>query len=1196
MLEKMFGCTLVTKLRAILLMEADFNFSNKTIYGDRMMSKVREFGFMPEEIFSEKGKMADDGSLAKILFYDIVRQARIVAAIGSIDAANCYDSVAHAVASLIFQAFGVPCNAIEAMLIAIQNMKYFLRTAFGDSKNSAGSTFRIKYQGLCQGNGAASAGWAVISITIIGAHKRKGHGGFFVCPITKVASDMAAILFVDDTDILHIRMDKDETTAQAHSAIQASILSWGGLLMASGGAFKPVKCFFHLIAFKWRNDGSWKYDRLENDEQWDVGVPMPDGTMERIEHVPVDESRETLGVWSSPSGNNKAALQSMQTKAQEWLDRAKEGRMMRRDIWFLVQHQLWPKLHYGLGSNTASLKDLSLCLKKQYWQMMPLGGIIRSAPTALRQLDHGFFGAGLPHVGIECTSAQVNKLLMHYGCPSHIGRELTISLGFMTLEMGISTQPLRQSFSQYSRRVTHSWLKALWEKCDEYNINIQFNDGHLKFPREKDQWLMQIFEDEGYTLIELARLNRVRLHQQVVFLSCILGASGKDLDSKYLDRRPDTTNWSELNFPKEKPPRKDFQLWREALHHIAPPVGIQDRLGAFLHSGYKIWDWRIDAAGERILHTHANTMTVYTKSQQARYHNRTNRWDVTAEAQPAVITGKICSVKHISPSTVALTSTTEHVPEEALKRDNFLDILLDWGCTWMWDSLKVVGEDTWLQEAIADNSLMAVTDGSYIKEQWPDLCSASFILECTKGRGRLIGDFADHNEDACAYRGELLGLLAIHLILLAINKVHPHLTGTASIYSDCLGAIGTVATLPQSNIPARCRHSDILKIIMLHCSFTCSYAHVRAHQDDKLDYAQLERPAQLNVIVDFGAKRVIWNWNGYTAGTQNLLPLESVGVFVGAQKLTSGSSKCLRYWAHHQLARKHFFTSKVITPQQFREVNWPCVYKALHSVPRMFAVWACKQINNIAGTNANIGRYQKDHDRKCPSCRQVDETCAHVLTCMETGRVEMLNASIDLLNKWMKRVGTDARLRRAIIVFAKRRGSKKMIHIPGMDGARYAKFAESQDVIGWRRFMEGMVSKEMVKIQDNYHTFHGGKYDALGWTEQLVIRLLEVTHGQWLYRNVLVHDQVSGILATQRKERLQTEIEQELLLGGEGLEEADRFLLEINLEDLETTSGETQAYWLLAISAARAARLLRGQNTQNSTTTNRDGHNNFSHT
>ena len=69
---------------------------------------------------------------------------------------------------------------------------------------------------------------------------------------------------------------------------------------------------------------------------------------------------------------------------------------------------------------------------------------------------------------------------------------------------------------------------------------------------------------------------------------------------------------------------------------------------------------------------------------------------------------------------------------------------------------------------------------------------------------------------------------------------------------------------------------------------------------------------------------------------------------------------------------------------------------------------------------------------------------------METGRVEMLNASIDLLNKWMKKVGTDARLRRAIIVFAEHRGSKKMINITGMNCARYAEFVESQDIIGWR--------------------------------------------------------------------------------------------------------------------------------------------------
>ena len=42
MLEKKLGCTLLAKLRAILLMEADFNHSNKEIFGSRMLDNVRK--------------------------------------------------------------------------------------------------------------------------------------------------------------------------------------------------------------------------------------------------------------------------------------------------------------------------------------------------------------------------------------------------------------------------------------------------------------------------------------------------------------------------------------------------------------------------------------------------------------------------------------------------------------------------------------------------------------------------------------------------------------------------------------------------------------------------------------------------------------------------------------------------------------------------------------------------------------------------------------------------------------------------------------------------------------------------------------------------------------------------------------------------------------------------------------------------
>ena len=73
---------------------------------------MRKYNLMPEEIFSERNRMADDGTLAKVLFYDIVRQLRVSSGISSVDAAKFYDSIDHAIVSLVFQAFGVPEKAI----------------------------------------------------------------------------------------------------------------------------------------------------------------------------------------------------------------------------------------------------------------------------------------------------------------------------------------------------------------------------------------------------------------------------------------------------------------------------------------------------------------------------------------------------------------------------------------------------------------------------------------------------------------------------------------------------------------------------------------------------------------------------------------------------------------------------------------------------------------------------------------------------------------------------------------------------------------------------------------------------------------------------------------------------------------------------------------------------------------------------
>ncbi len=55
------------------------------------------------------------------------------------------------------------------------------------------------------------------------------------------------------------------------------------------------------------------------------------------------------------------------------------------------------------------------------------------------------------------------------------------------------------------------------------------------------------------------------------------------------------------------------------------------------------------------------------------------------------------------------------------------------------------------------------------------------------------------------------------------------------------------------------------------------------------------------------------------------------------------------------------------------------------------------------------------------------------------------------------------------------------------------------------------------------------------------------------------------------------EIERQRDLGDAGLLEEDKYLAEVNLEEMATSSGEQQHYWLLAIQTTRNHYALKVQ-------------------
>jgi hypothetical protein len=145
--------------------------------------------------------------------------------LASVGADNCYDEIAHPMASMVFQAFGVSTPAIKSMLTTIQNMMFFLHTGYGDSEGHTGGDHDdgedpIKTQGMCQGNGASPAVWTVTSIPMIAMHKRKDHRVDLVAKMLETTGHVVGWLFVDDTDLIHLDMQTIKTTLEAHAKLQ----------------------------------------------------------------------------------------------------------------------------------------------------------------------------------------------------------------------------------------------------------------------------------------------------------------------------------------------------------------------------------------------------------------------------------------------------------------------------------------------------------------------------------------------------------------------------------------------------------------------------------------------------------------------------------------------------------------------------------------------------------------------------------------------------------------------------------------------------------------------------------------------------------------------------------------------------------------------------------------------------------------
>ncbi len=84
--------------------------------------------------------------------------------------------------------------------------------------------------------------------------------------------------------------------------------------------------------------------------------------------------------------------------------------------------------------------------------------------------------------------------------------------------------------------------------------------------------------------------------------------------------------------------------------------------------------------------------------------------------------------------------------------------------------------------------------------------------------------------------------------------------------------------------------------------------------------------------------------------------------------------------------------------------------------------------------------------------------------------------------------------------------------------------------------------------------------NGLDWTKQFITDILQITHSQWIYQNILLHDKCQGYLHNKKSEELMKEMESLVDLAPEEVPESSRFLFKINFTELSRYHIETQKY------------------------------------
>ncbi len=525
MIPKKVGSLRAGQLRTIVLMEPDFNFTNK-IMGRRLMANAEKFeSVAPEQFGSRKRKSAITHAVNKQLTTDILRQEHRAFVLILLDAKSCYDRISPPIASLSMKRQGAPHSCVALMFNTIQSMQHFIRTTYGDSEISYSSNEERPFHGILQGNGAGPTIWALVSTPLLDRLRVK-KCGVALMNVDGSIIQIPAFAFVDDVDLIQ-ELHDTHSIEEAQQAVD----EWSDALRATGGALVPAKCKCIIVRPEWKND-RWSFKSGTGAEQCPIYITDDNGERVAIEQCLPSSGQLALGLAFSPINNTKDEIKRLRNKIETWGEHVRTGYLQRQEAWYCLQTTIMKTIDYSLPASTLSEQEFQEIMKPVLQVGLPKAGICRTISRAVVYSSIRYQGLGVSNPFWMQGIYKIQTLLDPTNSLTH--RLIQISVGNLITESGLGPRVMEYDFHRIKSLVTLGWTTAIWELLTNFrNISLRLvdpNEHHRPRRFAGDCYIMHLLltatDIKGN---DLRLFNACRLFNKVELLSDIMTADGTSI-------------------------------------------------------------------------------------------------------------------------------------------------------------------------------------------------------------------------------------------------------------------------------------------------------------------------------------------------------------------------------------------------------------------------------------------------------------------------------------------------------------------------------------------------------------------------------------------------------------------------------------------------------------------------------------------